>query len=251
MKFSIVTVTFNAEQTLPGTMASLACQDGADFEWIVADGRSNDRTLAIAERFDAGPFSLVSEPDTGIYDAMNKAVARAGGEYVYFLNSDDELADARVLSEVGQLLASSRADLLIGQVMFVGGARDKLRSYAHLTPFRLLFDSLCHQAVFARRDLFDRMGGFDLSLRYAADYDWLIRVLKGGARVQHTDRIVSRFRVGGAHAQAAAKTASENEIVRQRHAHPLALRLGRAWYGNLYRARRLVGLEATGHRTLA
>ena len=250
MMFSVVTVTFNAQGSLPGTMRSLAVQGHKDYEWVVADGKSGDATLAVAAEFDAAPVSIVSEADSGIYDAMNKAIKRAQGEYIYFLNSDDEFASADVLAKAASLLSAGKPDLLIGRVLFVGGARDKLRSYAHITPHRLLFDSLCHQAVFARRDLFERFGDFDLGLRYSADYDWLIRVMQGGARVAHTDCIVSRFRVGGAHAQAASKTAQENEAVRRRHASPLALGLGRAWYGNLYRARRLLGLEATGHNTL-
>ncbi len=249
MSFSVITVTHNAEHTLPGTLESLRAQRGARYQWVLADGASSDATMQIARAFDAAPASLCSEPDGGIYDAMNKAVARATGDFVYFLNADDALADAEVLQRVAARAADG-ADLVVGRVLFGGDGPDVLRRYDHLTPWRLLFDSMCHQAVFARRELFERHGGFDLQYRYSADYDWLLRVWRRGARVRFDDSIVARFRVGGAHAQAAQRTADENRLIRRRHAPDWALALGGLWYHNLHRARRLAGREALGRTTL-
>jgi glycosyltransferase involved in cell wall biosynthesis len=247
--FSIVTVTHNAAAVLPGTLESLRAQRDAEYEWVLADGGSTDATMQIARSFDAAPASLVSEPDRGIYDAMNKAVARAQGDWVYFLNADDALAAPDVLARVAA--RAGDADLVVGRVLVVGDGPDVLRGYDHLTPRRLLFDSLCHQAVFARRNLFERFGVFDLQYRYAADYDWLLRVWRGGARVVFEDSVVARFRAGGAHAKAAKRTAEEYGLIRHHHAPAWALTLGGLWFHNLYRVRRLVGREAVGRTTLA
>jgi glycosyltransferase involved in cell wall biosynthesis len=195
-------------------------------------------------------LQLVSERDGGIYDGMNRAIARARGEWLFFLNAGDALADAAVLADVATAADAGDADLIVGEVLMTGGAATQHRSYAHLGPTRLLFDSLCHQAVFARRTLFDKFGTFDTSLRLSADYDWLLRTMRGGARVKFLPRVVAHFDSGGAHVQAAERTRVENEAVRRRHASAPLLALGRAWFHNTYRLRRLFGLEAAGRRTL-
>jgi glycosyltransferase involved in cell wall biosynthesis len=254
MRFSIVTVTFNAQLALPATLDSLAAQRWRDLEWLVQDGASSDGTLAQLRAHPAAAMGLqlVSERDGGIYDGMNRAIARARGDWLFFLNAGDALADPGVLADVAAAAdADGGADLIVGEVLMQGsGAASKRRSYAHLGPTRLLFDSLCHQAVFARRSLFERFGTFDTRYRYSADYDWLLRTMRGGARVTHLPRLVAHFDAGGAHVQAAAKTAAENEAVRRAHASALTLALGRAWFHNTYRLRRVLGLEATGHHTL-
>src|SRR5690242_17431099 len=97
MKFSIITVCFNSENVLPKAMASLAIQNYKDYEWVVIDGASTDGTLKVAQSFSAAPSVIVSEKDNGIYDAMNKGVAKAQGDYIFFLNSDDAFHDENVL----------------------------------------------------------------------------------------------------------------------------------------------------------
>lgn len=252
MRFSVVTVTRNAAMVLLGTMDSLAAQRCVDLEWLVQDGASSDTTIACVNAHTASGLnlSLRSEPDTGIYDGMNRAIARARGDWLFFLNAGDAFADAGVLEDVAHAADAGNAELIVGEVLMTGGAVCLHRSYAHLGPTRLLFDSLCHQAVFARRSLFERFGSFDTTLRYAADYDWLLRTLRSGARVEFLPRVVARFDLRGAHMQAAGRTRAENELVRRRHASSLTLALGRAWYHNSYRMRRMLGLEAVGRSTL-
>lgn len=253
MRCSIVTVTYNAAAVLPVSLDSLAAQRCRDWEWLVQDGASTDHSLALITAHPAAsmaPLRLVSEPDGGIYDAMNRAVARAQGDWIYFLNAGDALAHADVLDSVAAAADASAADLIVGEVLTLGPRVHQHRSYAHLGPTRLLFDSLCHQAVFARRSLFDRFGPFDTRFRYAADYDWLLRVWRGGARVHMLPQRVAHFDTGGAHARAAADTARENEAVRRQHASPALLALGRLWFHNAHRLRRAFGLEALGRRSL-
>ena len=227
MKFSIVTVCWNSAAVLPRAMESLRVQTCRDYEWVVVDGASSDNTMAIVEGFDAAPVVSVSEPDKGIYDAMNKGVHMASGEYVFFLNSDDALHDEHVLADMAKMLdAGPDIDLLYGNVVYAYPDRQVLRTFAHIDGRTLPFEDLCHQAAFARRCLFDSVGGFDTRFRLNADYDWLIRVFRSGAHTRWVDRRIARFTVGGAHAQDANKLADERRAVRLQYMSPLGLWLG-------------------------
>jgi glycosyltransferase involved in cell wall biosynthesis len=227
MKFSIVTVCWNSAAVLKGARDSLLAQTYRDYEWVVVDGASNDNTMEIVRGFNAAPVVSVCEPDKGIYDAMNKGVGMARGEYVFFLNSDDALHDPEVLADVAkQLTAAPHTDLLYGNVTYEYPDRRMLRTFSHIDARSLPFEDLCHQAVFARRALFDRLGAFDTRFRLNADYDWLIRVFRSGAHTRWIDRRIARFTVGGAHVQDAKKLADERKLVRLQYMSPLTLLLG-------------------------
>ena len=252
MLFSIVTVCFNSEAVIDAAAASLAEQTCRDFEWVVVDGASSDLTLERVESYEALPKKVLSEPDAGIYDAMNKALRLAEGEYVFFLNSDDRLHDAGVLDQVRALLLTCREppDLVIGQVIQVAGHVRTLRTYNHLSPRRLLFDSLCHQALFARRTLFERFGDFDTRYRMSADYDWLLRVVRGGGRIAHLARPVAVFAADGAHSRHVELTRAEAFQIRANHGGRWELPVGyfvHGWYDKL---RRGLGWPSVGRHPL-
>lgn len=226
-RFSIVTVCWNSEQVLPSAICSLAAQTYREYEWIVIDGASTDRTLDLVRSFDAAPAVVVSEKDAGIYDAMNKGVAQASGDYLFFLNSDDSLYDKHVLARAAEALdAAPDVDLLYGSVVYEHAERRVLRTFAHINGASLLFEDLCHQAVFARRSLFSRVGGFNCRFRLNADYDWLLRVFRSGAHTRCVDLRVARFKVGGAHVQNPVKLAQERRLVRLQYMTPARLFLG-------------------------
>ena len=251
MRFSVITVTRNSEAVLARAMASLQRQSFADYEWIVIDGASQDDTVAVAKRFDAAPLQLVSESDSGIYDAMNKGVRRARGEYLYFLNSDDTLADPAVLERADKAIEAARQpELLIGRVRAVGLRQTWLRDYSHINARNLLFDSLCHQAAFARRDTFARYGMFDARYRLAADFDWFARVLRGGAVAAFTSLTIADFSAQGAHAQAADTTRTETRCIRRAHAGLLERAWSYALAWTRHKGRRVLGLQAKGRLAL-
>ncbi len=204
------------------------------------DGGSTDGSTAWLR--DRAPDVFVSEPDNGIYDAMNKAVARASGEWVYFLNAGDAFADERVLQDVSDLIAASpKAEVVFGDVIYFGGAAERRRRFFWLTRRRLLFGDLCHQAAFVRRSLFSQHGGFDTSLRWNADFDWFVRVFRGGAALRYMHRVIARFHDGGAHVLAGDRTLNERNRVRARYL-PLPLwRLGNLLLRVELRLRRLAG----------
>ena len=178
--FSIITVTWNAAATIGPTLESVQRQTSSDYELLIIDGASTDDTLAIVERSAIVSKRVFSEPDGGLYDAMNKGIARACGRYVMFLNAGDSLADDTVLARLAKL-ATEKPGVIYGQTQLVDAERHVVGK-RHLTaPKRLTADSflngmvVCHQAFVARRDLVPE---YDLSYRLSADYDWCIKVLK-------------------------------------------------------------------------
>lgn len=196
-------------------MASLAAQTFIDYEWVIVDGASTDKTLELVKGFDAAPVTQLSEPDKGIYDAMNKGVGLAKGDYVFFLNSDDALHDPEVLADMASRLDSDPTiEVLYGNVVYDQPGRQILRTFSHINRLTLPFEDLCHQAVFARRSLFATVGLFNKDFHLNADYDWLIRVFRSGAKCIWVDRTVALFTVGGAHIQDPKYLATERKLVR-------------------------------------
>lgn len=178
--FSIITVTWNAASVIAPTLASVKEQTGASFEHLIIDGASTDATLDMVRHADIQNTRIFSEPDKGLYDAMNKGIDRALGKYLIFLNAGDSFASPATLSRLTPLSENSPG-VIYGQTQLVDAQRNVV-GMRHLTaPRHLTADSfkrgmlVCHQAFIARRDLVPH---YDMSYRFSADYDWCIRVLQ-------------------------------------------------------------------------
>ena len=185
MKISIVTATFNSGATLSDTLRSLLAQTHTDFELIVADGGSTDNTADIIREF-APRFGerlrWFSEPDRGLYDAMNKGIARATGEVVGILNSDDFYTDERVLARVADALADPQIDACYGDVHYVApGDLQTMTRYYSSRPFRPWMMRLgfmpAHPSFYCRRACYTQFGTFDLNYKVAADFELLLRLI--------------------------------------------------------------------------
>lgn len=227
MRFTVVTVCRNSEKVLPRALSSLRRQTYQDREWVVIDGLSSDATLDIVRSYSEGVGTLISESDRGIYDAMNKGIRAAKGDIIFFLNSDDAFYDESVLTDIALTFDTYPwLDLLFGNVVYQYPAERVLRTFAHINADTLIFEDLCHQAVFARRSLFDRIGYFDERFLLNADYDWLIRAFRSGARWHRIDRNIAIFSMGGAHMQNPAKLAEERRAVRLQYISPVAMAIG-------------------------
>jgi hypothetical protein len=177
---SIITITFNAAEQLPPTMESVAAQTCREFEHIIIDGASKDSTLQVARELSRHPLRILSEPDKGLYDAMNKGLRMAQGDYVLFLNAGDAFHDNKVLSEYAEA-AKRNADIIYADTVIVGADR-KFISKRHLSaPELLTFQSfskgmlVCHQAFMVKRSLAPL---YDTSYRFSADYDWTVKCLR-------------------------------------------------------------------------
>lgn len=200
---SVITVSRNSRDTIADTLESVIAQTHRPIEHIVIDGASTDGTLDILERYRGSLARLVSEPDGGIYPAMNKGMAMATGDIVGILNSDDVYADENALKDVAAAFSDPAVEVCYGDIYYVD-ARNLCRVIRHWTsqPFRPgMFETGWmppHPAFFIRRRALKRVGLFEERYRYAADFDFMLRALEVH-RLQsvHLPRVVVRMRVGG------------------------------------------------------
>lgn len=188
--FSIVTVCFNAEAELEDTIQSVIAQTYRHVEYIIVDGASKDGTLAIIERYKERIARVVSEPDKGLYDAMNKGLRLATGDYVCFLNAGDCFHEDSTLQQMADTLTKAELpDVLYGETALVDKERHFVRMRRLSAPKTLTWRSfkqgmlVCHQAFFARTALAEP---YDLQYRYSADFDWCIRIMKKAKTLHNT-----------------------------------------------------------------
>ena len=204
MKISIVTVAYNSAATIGDTLDSVAVQTHPDVEHIVIDGASTDDTLRVVEQRGRHVARVVSEPDRGIYDAMNKGLALASGELVGFLNADDLLAAPQTIDEIARAARDAEADAVYGDLVYVHVERlqqiVRYWSSGAYAPSRLRYGWMPpHPTLYVRRQRLAALGGFDTRLRIAADYDLVLRLLADtNLRVTYLPRVLVHMRLGGA-----------------------------------------------------
>lgn len=183
MKTSIITVCKNAENAIERTMLSVVSQNcfNENIEYIVVDGVSIDKTVEIIEQYaDKYPIRWMSEPDSGIYNAMNKAVKIASGEIVYFLNAGDKLFDEKVISLILKKFADSGCDFLYTDVLMCNLdnlSKGSLKKFNHVDKYFLFRDCICHQASFYKKSVIEKFGGFYENFKLAADYEMLLKIM--------------------------------------------------------------------------
>lgn len=190
MKFSIITVTYNAEDTLERTLQSVAQQVYPHIEHLIIDGASTDKTLEIAHRY---PHAILhSEPDHGLYDAMNKGLRLATGDFLCFLNAGDTLHSNETLAHIA-VAATPMTAVLYGDTHIVDADGHFLRNRRLTPPEHLTWRSfkegmlVCHQAFYINRQI---ALPYDLQYRFSADFDWCIRCMKEGERRSMANRNV-------------------------------------------------------------
>lgn len=198
-KISVVTVVLNAVASIERCVASVLDQTYDNIEYVVIDGGSTDGTLDVLSRYGHRFDYFVSEPDRGLYHAMNKGYQAATGDYVYFLNSDDCFCDEAVVADVAAAIRSNpTVDLVYGDVLMRGGEQLVRKPQVPvLDRESLCRKGFCHQALFARRTLLERTGGFSEEYRIVADGDWLARALAAGATSLHVERDIAVFSLDG------------------------------------------------------
>lgn len=203
VKISVITATRNCAGTLPECLAAVAGQSYAEREHIVIDGTSTDGTLSLLEAHSQKLAVLVSEPDLGIYDALNKGLMRASGEVVGFLNADDIYADRDVLARIAAAFADPAVDAVYGDLVYLTkGSGDRVIRYwraGAFEPSRLCWGWMPpHPTLYLRRALYDRHGAYDLRYRVSGDYDLMLRVLSQlSGRVAYLPQVLVRMRLGG------------------------------------------------------
>lgn len=180
MKISIITVCFNSEKTIADTLESVAKQTHDDIEHIVVDGGSSDNTLSIVQGF-PHISNVISESDDGMYDALNKGINLATGDYIGTLNSDDQLNNSFVIENLVNEITKDSLDIYFGDVRFIKSGKAKtLRYYSssNFRPSKFAWGYMpAHPSVYIRRELFDEFGHYKTDYEIAADYELLIRFL--------------------------------------------------------------------------
>ena len=208
---SIITITYNAAETLERTITSVERQDYAAIEYIVVDGASTDGTMEIVGRHAATVSKYVSEPDDGLYFAMNKGLAMATGDYVWFVNAGDELYGPTTVSDmVGR--GDRDTDVYYGDTVITRMDGSEIGQRRLTPPESLNRDSfrrgmlVCHQAFVARRSL---CPAYDTRYRLSADFDWCVKILTRSKRVVNTRQTLVKFLDGGVTGHNIARALSE------------------------------------------
>lgn len=207
MKVSIITITFNPGELLDRTAQSILCQSSKDFEWLIIDGNSSDNTIEKVQKYipfleKSRQVRWISEPDNGIYDAMNKGLRLAKGDYVWFVNAGDIIASLETLESIFKSIPSGKMtpDFIYGETLIVDitgavmGER-RLKAPKNLTwkSFRMGM-LVCHQSMLVKRTLAPE---YDLNYRYSSDFEWTIRCLKKASFIHNSGLVLSHFLDGG------------------------------------------------------
>ena len=202
LKISIITVCYNSEKTIIDTLDSLASQVNQNIEYIIVDGASIDSTLSIVKKF-PHVAKLVSEPDKGIYDAMNKGIKLASGDVIGALNADDFYIDDLVLCEVAKVFEDESVEACFADLVYVSqDGTNKIVRYWKSQDYVIgLFKSgwmPAHPTFFARKSVYDKYGLFDLNYKIAADFELLFRLIEQNKiKTEYIPKVMVKMRLGG------------------------------------------------------
>ena len=201
MKFSIITVCYNSEKTIRRTFESVLSQSFTDYEYIVVDGNSKDSTVEIIKEYEPkfnGRMHWISEPDNGIYDAMNKGIRMAKGDFINMMNSDDQIAPNALQYVVERLNEVPDTDIFNGLEKRINAFDEEVSVFRNPHRFLPLGVEIRHQSAYIRRTLHEKIGlyyGEKYSL--SADYEFFLRAFENNAKFTPVDRILSIFSLDG------------------------------------------------------
>jgi len=206
MKVSIITATYNSQETIEMCVKSVLAQTYSNIEYIIVDGGSKDNTLKIIKSLTNNyqSVNIVSEPDKGIYDALNKGISKASGDVVGFVHSDDFLADEKSISLIVEVFLSQNVDGVYGNLHYVAfNDTNKIIRNWTSKPFktRLLKQGWmpAHPTLYLRRSIYTEYGGFNLNYKIAADYDFILRIFKQiNLKFFYLPKTIVKMRIGGA-----------------------------------------------------
>ena len=199
--FSIIVPSYNAAASISRCLESVCTQNFTDFEVWVIDGLSSDATVQLVQNYREKDkrIKFIAEKDNGIYDACNKGIGQANGEWLLFLGADDKLYNNEVLATAAKKLQASAAGMVYGNVKIEGDlpwAKNGAVYDGEFTVEKLFYKNICHQAIFYRRTIFDKIGHYEVAYKISADWDFNHRCF-AHCSVEYIDVIVSFFFAGG------------------------------------------------------
>jgi glycosyltransferase involved in cell wall biosynthesis len=215
---SVITIVYNNVKDIERTMLSVLNQTYTDIEYIVVDGLSTDGTLEIINRYKTKIAKLISEKDEGIYDAMNKGLADATGDYVIFMNSGDEFFANDTVANVFSSIPD--ADIYYGETEMINDAGESLGQRRHKAPEQFSWRSfkygmsISHQAIYIRRAL---TGPYDRKYQLSADIDWILRAAKKAKKIVNVHQYVAKYLIGGMSKTKHRQSLAERFDIMKRH----------------------------------
>ena len=215
---TVITVVYNNARDIERTIQSIVNQTYTNIEYIVIDGKSTDGTLQIIERYKEHIAQLLSEKDKGIYDAMNKGLQLATGDYVIFMNSGDEFFESTTVEKVFD--TAPDADIYYGETEMVNDARESLGRRRHKIPEKFSWRSfkygmsVSHQAIYIRRSL---TGLYDSRYQLSADIDWILNAAKKAKKIVRVEGYVAKYLVGGMSKARHRQSLKERFDIMKRH----------------------------------
>jgi glycosyltransferase involved in cell wall biosynthesis len=197
-RLSVITIVYNNVRDIERTIRSVVNQTYANIEYVIVDGLSKDGTLQVIEKYKDRVAKLISEKDEGIYDAMNKGLALATGDYVIFMNSGDEFYDSETVAAV--FASGDDADIYYGETEMIADDGSSLGQRRHKAPAKFTWRSfkygmsISHQAIYIRRSITEP---YDRRYQLSSDIDWIIRAAKKAKKIVNVNRYVAKYLVGG------------------------------------------------------
>ena len=217
---SIITVCYNAEREIKATLKSVKEQSYKNYEYIIIDGASKDNTLSVISQSGVEPTHLVSERDKGIYDAMNKGLALAKGDYLMFLNAGDSLYSPDTLQRIAEVAQTESPDVIYGDTAIVDAERNYLRPRKLRPPKTLTRNSfkngmlVCHQAFLPKREL---AMPYDMKYRLSADFDWCVKILSASKKCTQIESFIVNYLEEGATTRNHIKSLKERFRIMSAH----------------------------------
>lgn len=203
MKISIITVTYNSEKTIEDTIQSIIKQTYANYEHIIVDGLSKDSTMKIVKKYEdkyQGKLKYISEKDSGIYDAMNKGIKMATGDIIGILNSDDIYANESILEKIATKFSMTNCDGIYGNLIFMDEeTMSKPQRIWKSKKGNMKFGwHPAHPTLYLKKDVYNKIGLFDLQYKIVADYDFMLRLMKDKSiNLEYINEYLIYMRVGG------------------------------------------------------
>lgn len=235
LKISIITVCKNSERYLQATIASVQEQTYNDIEYIIVDGISTDDTPQIIKHNMHAVDVFISEADSGMYDAINKGLKAAKGDYILILNSDDVLASKTVIAEVVEQIKKNRLDYYYGNIIKLTNAQCKNVKLFNVSHKELLLSThgtfVPHPCFFISKKLNKALGGYHLEHRYASDYDYILRALKSkNVKGAYLNNYITKFRIHENSITASGKIDAERKEILRKHGYHKYSYLKRLYY---------------------
>lgn len=220
LKVSIITVCYNSEKTIKSTIKSVVSQDYPNKEYIIVDGGSKDGTMAIVDSFKDSVAKKISEPDKGIYDAMNKGIKMASGDIIGILNSDDVFVSDTIISDIVNAFEVNKADAVYGNIDYFKDEATKkvLRTWVTKPYYPTFFDDgevPPHPSLFVKRSVYEEIGVYYPDFKISSDYEFMLRAFKkNNYKPFYLGKFIVNMRMGGESTRSISNVVIGNKEVR-------------------------------------